>query len=214
MPKVDEDQQHPEDEAEVADAVDDERLLAGVGGRLLPEPEADQQVRAETDAFPADEHHREVGAEHQHQHERGEQIQVREVARVLAVALLVHVAGRVDVDQRADAGDDQDHQRRQVIEPERKRDLQIAGRDPVEGGLLDARAPSWRQRSATTDSAETTNEPIIARQATPPETDFGSRRPRKALTRNPTNGNSGISSSSIASHHFSEVKASGLSVSR
>ena len=27
-----EEQEHPEDEAEVADAVDDERLLAGVGG--------------------------------------------------------------------------------------------------------------------------------------------------------------------------------------
>ena len=73
-----------EDEAEVADAVDDERLLAGVGRRLLLEPEADQQVRAEADALPADEHHQEVGAEHEHEHERREQVQVREVARVLA----------------------------------------------------------------------------------------------------------------------------------
>ena len=36
------------------------------------------------DALPADEHHQEVRAEHEHQHEGGEQVQVREVARVLA----------------------------------------------------------------------------------------------------------------------------------
>jgi hypothetical protein len=40
------------------------------------------------------------------------------------------------VDQRADAGDDQDHQRRQVIEPQLQWNLQIAGGHPVEGGRL------------------------------------------------------------------------------
>ena len=104
----------PEQEPEVADAVDDEGLLAGVGGRLLREPEPDQQVRAEAHAFPADEHHREVGAEHQHEHERREQVQVREVARVLAVALLVHVGRRVDVDEEPDARHDEDHHRRRA----------------------------------------------------------------------------------------------------
>ena len=46
------------EEAEVADAVDDERLLARVGVRLLAEPEADEQIRTEPDAFPPDEEHR------------------------------------------------------------------------------------------------------------------------------------------------------------
>ena len=69
-------------------------------------PEADQQVRAEADALPADEHHEEVRAEHEHEHERGEEIQVREVARELGIGLVVHVGGRVDVNQRADARHD------------------------------------------------------------------------------------------------------------
>ncbi len=119
-----EDQEHPEDEPEVADAVDDKRLLASVRRRLLRVVEADEQVRAETDTLPPDEHDREVGAEHEHEHEGREQVQVREVARVLAVGLLVHVAGRVDVDERSDAGDDEDHQRRELIQPERERYLQ------------------------------------------------------------------------------------------
>ena len=84
-------QQHAEKEAEVADSVDDEGFLAGVGGGLLFEPEADQQVRAQADAFPPDEQHQEIRAQHEHEHERREQVQVREVARVLGVALLVHV---------------------------------------------------------------------------------------------------------------------------
>ena len=62
-------QQHAEDKAEIADAVDDERLLAGVGGRLFAEPEADEEVRTEADPFPADEHHQEARAEHEHEHE-------------------------------------------------------------------------------------------------------------------------------------------------
>jgi hypothetical protein len=63
------------------------------------------------DAFPPDEQHRKAGAEDQHEHERREEIQVREVARELAVALLVHVRSRVDVNERSDPGDHEDHHR-------------------------------------------------------------------------------------------------------
>jgi hypothetical protein len=48
-------QEEAEDESGVSDAVHDERLLAGVRSALLVEPEADQQIRAEADTFPADE---------------------------------------------------------------------------------------------------------------------------------------------------------------
>src|SRR5689334_22496438 len=44
-------------------------------------------------------------------------------------------------------------------------------------------------------ASETANEPAIAAQATAPETALLNRRPKLALTRKPTNGNSGISSS-------------------
>src|SRR5690348_12875778 len=42
---------------------------------------------------------------------------------------------------------------------------------------------------------ETANEASIASDARPPDTDFGSRRPSDALTRNPTTGKRGISAS-------------------
>ena len=133
-----EEKERAEDEREVADTVDDERLLGGVRRGLLLVPEADQQVRAEADALPPDEHHRQAGAEDQHQHEGGEQVQIREVPGVLAVGLLVHVGGRVDVNQRANAGDDEDHHRRKAIEVERRADVQVSRRDPRIRGLQDA----------------------------------------------------------------------------
>ena len=58
---------------------------------VVLEPEADQQVAAEADAFPADEEHRQVVAEDQDQHREDEQVQVGEEARVRLV--LAHVLG-------------------------------------------------------------------------------------------------------------------------
>ena len=45
-----------------------------------------------------------------------------------------------------------------------------------------------------TEATDTPKAAITAAQAMPPDTDFDSRRPKKALTRNPRNGMSGISS--------------------
>ena len=45
--------EHPEQESGVADAVDDERLVGRVTGRLAVEIEADQQVRTQAHALPA-----------------------------------------------------------------------------------------------------------------------------------------------------------------
>ena len=55
-------------------------------------------------------------AEHEHQHREDEQVQVQEELRELRVA--VHVADRVQVDQRADAGDEQAHRDRQRVDEE------------------------------------------------------------------------------------------------
>jgi hypothetical protein len=49
--------EHAEQEASVADAIGEEGLLAGARLVGIVEPEADQQVRCEPDAFPADEEH-------------------------------------------------------------------------------------------------------------------------------------------------------------
>src|SRR6266511_1198510 len=58
-----------------------------------------------------------------------------------------------------------------------------------------ARASGSMPTSRQTESAETKNDPIMAPHATAPDTDFVSRRPTPAFTRNPRKGRSGISSS-------------------
>ena len=58
-------QEHAEQEAEVADAVDVKAFLPASRGGVLLEVEADQQVRGEAHAFPADEHQQEVVGQHQ-----------------------------------------------------------------------------------------------------------------------------------------------------
>ena len=92
-------------EPEVADAVRDERLLAGDRGFLAGEPERDQEVGARSHALPTEERDHEVVAEDEHQHREDEQVHVDEELRELLVA--VHVPDRVHVDQRRDAGDEQ-----------------------------------------------------------------------------------------------------------
>ena len=90
-------------------------------------PERDQQVRRETDALPAEVEHHVVVAEHQQQHRRDEEVEVAEEPP--AARVVRHVADRVQVDQGADAGDQQDEDRRQRVEQQPEVDLQLADRD-------------------------------------------------------------------------------------
>ena len=121
-------QEHCQQETEVADAVDDEGLFAGVGGGGLLEVKADQQVRAEAHALPADEQQQEVCGQHQHRHEEHEEVEVGEEA---PVALFVaHVADRVDVDEEADAGDHGEHDQREVIDGEGEVGVEAGDGDP------------------------------------------------------------------------------------
>ena len=80
-------------------------------------PEADQEVRREADESPADEQQQQVAALDEQQHREDEERHVREVAPLLVVA--VHVADRVEDDQRADAADDQHHHRAERVDEER-----------------------------------------------------------------------------------------------
>ncbi len=63
--EVGEQQEDADEEAEVADAVDDEGFFAGVGGGVRLELEADEQIGREADAFPADKHEQEVAGQDQ-----------------------------------------------------------------------------------------------------------------------------------------------------
>ena len=119
-----------EPEAEVADAVDDERLLARLRRRRPRVPEADQQVRAETDRLPEDVEQQEVAGEHQHRHREHEEVQVGEVARVARV--VVHVADRVQMNEHADARHDQQHDAGERVDVRGHRRLEVARADPAE----------------------------------------------------------------------------------
>ncbi len=121
--------QHDRDRhAEIADPVDHEGLLGRDGRTVLVLPETDQQVRGQADTLPADEQHQIVVGEHQQQHRRHEQVQEgEEPAPTLVVR---HVADGVDVDQTADAGDQQDEHDRQLVDQQADVDVPAAGGDP------------------------------------------------------------------------------------
>ena len=130
-------QEHGQQEAEVADAVEEERLLARVRGGLTEVVKADQQIGGETHTFPADEHQQKVFCQHQGQHEKHEQV---EVGKEAPVAFLVrHVADGVDMDQKSYAGDDQQHDQGQGVEQEGKIGAEGRGLDPGYGQALNVR---------------------------------------------------------------------------
>jgi hypothetical protein len=133
-----EDAADTEDEAEVADAVDDEGLHGGGVGRRLLEPEADQQIGGQTHAFPAEEHLGEVVRGDQHQHGEGEERQVGEEARTMRVVM--HVPDRIEVDERRHRVDDDQHDRRQRIDAQSPGDVDAAGLDPAQDLDLDRAA--------------------------------------------------------------------------
>ena len=112
-----EEDEDPDQEPEIPDPVDDERLAPRVGLLLVGEPEPDQQVAAEAHALPADEHRDQVVAEDQGEHRGDEQVQIREVAPIPGI--LVHVPDGVDVDEESDAGHHQGQRSGQPVERER-----------------------------------------------------------------------------------------------
>jgi len=105
-----------EQEAEVANPVDQERLQVGEHRAGPLEPEADQQVGHQADRFPAEEQLQEVVGHHQHQHGECEQGDVAEEALVAPV--VGHVADGVDVHHQRDEGHHHHHHRGQPVDHE------------------------------------------------------------------------------------------------
>src|SRR6266404_5037812 len=125
-----EEQEHAEHEAEVADAVDDESFFSRVRSGLAQEIKTDEQVAREADAFPSDEEQHVIGGEDEDEHEEHEEVEVGE--ETVVAALVGHIARRVDVDEPADSGDDQQHDDREVIDLEIEARAEIAGDNPGE----------------------------------------------------------------------------------
>ena len=129
------DEEHGEEEAEVADAVDDEGFFACVGCGFFTEVETDEEVRGEAYAFPADEEEQEVGGEDEDRHEEHEEVEIGEEAPV--TVFMRHIAGGVEMDEEADAGDDGQHDESEVVDGEGKGDLEAGDGNPWAGDDFD-----------------------------------------------------------------------------
>ena len=84
-------------QADIADAVDNERFSGSRRCRWLVLPESDEQVRRQTDTLPPQIEAEEIVCQHQQQHGCEKQIQVREEASPLCV--MAHVPDRVHVNE-------------------------------------------------------------------------------------------------------------------
>ena len=117
-----------EQEAEVAHAVDQERLQVGVDRRGARVPETDQQIGHQTHRFPTEEQLHEVVGHHQHQHGEGEQRDVAE--ETLITGIFFHVADGVDVHHERDESHHQHHHHGQAVDQEADLEAGLAGRHP------------------------------------------------------------------------------------
>ncbi len=122
--------ENSERKAEIADPVDQKRLdRRGIRLRLV-EPEADQQIARQPNAFPAEEQLREIVGRHQHQHGEGEERQIREEAR--PVRIVGHVADRIEMHEGGYRRHHDQHHGGERIDAQRPIDFQIADGDEVE----------------------------------------------------------------------------------
>ena len=94
-------------QTEVADPVDDESLLGGVGSTVAVVPETHQQVGAHAHQLPEHINLEKIWADHKPQHRAAEQGQIGEKAHVALVVR--HVAMGVDQHQQSDGGDQGQH---------------------------------------------------------------------------------------------------------
>ena len=128
-------EQDAEEQAEVANARRDERLLRGLPRRYALIVETDQKVRAKSDALPEDVELQEVRREHEAEHRRDEERDEREEASHAGIVL--HVADRVNRDAKRYRRDDEEHHRRDGIDEDAHLQDKTADRHP--DGLRDVR---------------------------------------------------------------------------
>ena len=135
-------QERRDQKAKVADAVGDHGFLGRVGicprwttKRIHLVPKSNQQERAKSHAFPAHKEHQIRIAAHEDHHHEDKQIEKnKEAAEPLEVRLeahiLMHVSDGIDMNQRANTGDNQHHRRRKRIDAERPIKLQSPDMNP------------------------------------------------------------------------------------
>ena len=125
---------HESDEhAEIADAIDDKRLVSGIRSALALDVKPDQKVRTNADQFPEHEDHGHIACQDQTEHAETEQGHVlkksREAARSFQVRavfqrhfmvghrvqFVVHVTERIEMDARRDQRHHAEHDHGQRV---------------------------------------------------------------------------------------------------
>src|SRR5262245_27429186 len=120
-PEVRDQQKNAEHKAEIADAVDDESLISRdrVGVILVPKP--DKEIGTETHALPTDEEHQKIISHHQQEHEEDKEVEINEETN--HPFIVPDIAERIDMNQEANAGNDEQHHCGQGVDLKRKLDL-------------------------------------------------------------------------------------------
>ena len=144
--------EHTEQEADIAHAVHDERLVRGLAVIDILVPETDEEVRAEAHAFPTEEREEQVVREHEHDHAEQEEVDVGEVTGKAAVA--VHVTDRVESDEGADARHEQEHDAGKTIEQESDIHAEHRDVDPVAERFTDATFRHVERKEGNTSKGE------------------------------------------------------------
>ena len=118
-----------ESEEDVTHAGHDERFHGRCAILRIGVVETDQEVRAQTHAFPAQIHQQQVIGQHQNHHAGDKQVGVGEEAGVSLFT--AHIPGGEHVDQEAHAGDHGEHGQRQTIQHQVETDVEVTDRHPV-----------------------------------------------------------------------------------
>ena len=121
---MEEDENHPEKESKVTDAVHDKGLLGSIIVCIVFVPEADQEIRAQPYAFPADKNHEVIATHDQEQHDEDKQVEVGKEPRESRI--IMHIADRVEVDQETNACHHHQHDHGEGVNPESKGDVDVA----------------------------------------------------------------------------------------
>ena len=127
--------QDAEHETKIPDTIDNERLLAGICGRVFRVVVSDEDVGTHAHEFPKYKHHHEVARQNDAQHREKKEGQATKETRV--TFLLPHVAKGISENQSRDGCDHQKHDLAQLVDREADRNSEVRTEaQPVIGKLL------------------------------------------------------------------------------
>jgi hypothetical protein len=116
------------EEGKVPNPVHNEGFIGSSAVFEILVPEANQEVGAQSDAFPSEEQHYKVIAQHQVQHHKDEQVQIGEKAPKTVITM--HIAYGVEVDKTTNTRNNEGHEQRQLIDAVSKVNGQVSSLHP------------------------------------------------------------------------------------